>query len=266
MLANFSGLTALVTGGSRGMGKEWVRLLLKDGVHVIIWGRALPELESAKNELQIEFPNAQIGIKSVDVGNRIQTMEAIQQLTRDHQIDILINNAGTVARGFFTDIPLDQNSEILDVNLIGPILITHGILQQMIKRNFGYIVNVSSLAGFLGVPKMAAYSASKWGILGFSESIRTELGELGKNGIKVMTFCPSFVRTQLFEGARPPFLTKWLKTDETVGKAYRSLKEGKLVVIDPEMGRLIAPIKSLFPDVIKNHVWRILGVNRSSGV
>jgi all-trans-retinol dehydrogenase (NAD+) len=264
--ANFSGLTALVTGGSRGMGKEWARLLLRDGVHVIIWGRDIDELEKTKDELKSEYVEAEIDINSVDIGDRSQIENALKQLSKNHQIDILINNAGTVSRGFFNQIGIDKGIETVNVNLIGPIIITYFVLQHMISRNFGYIVNVSSLAGFLGVPKMATYSASKWGILGFSEAIRLELSDLGKNGINVMTFCPSFVQTQLFAGARPPFLTKWLKPDETVRKAYQALKDGKNVLIDPEVGRLIPPIKSLLPELLKNYIWRILGVNRSSGV
>lgn len=265
MVASFAGLTALVTGGSKGMGKEWARLLLRDGAHVVLWGRNTKDLQVAQKDLIDEHPESLVEIASVDIGQKGQLDRALAQLLENHQVDVLINNAGTVFRGSFTELPLEDHLKVMSVNLEAPIAITHRILGSMIKRNFGYIVNVSSLAGFIGIPNMAAYSATKWGLIGFSEAIRLELSEQGKSGIRILTYCPSYVQTGLFSGAKPPFLTSWLKPHDTVKRAYQALKEGKTLLVDPEMGRLITPLRGILPEKINEFIWRVLGVNQSSG-
>ena len=263
---NVAGLTALVTGGSKGMGKEWARLLLKDGADVIIWGRNKIDLENAKEELLVEFPERHVEFNCVDVGDIDRLEKALKDLIDRYKVDILINNAGIVFRGFLNEIDPEKSTQIIKVNLMAPVIITQKIIQSMIERNFGYVVNVSSLAGFIGVPKMAVYSASKWGLVGFSEAIRQEMIEQGKNGVRIMTFCPSYVQTDLFQGATPPLLTRWLRPEDTVKRAYQGLKDGKHIIFDPDFGRLVAPLKGLLPEKFNDRLRRILGVNSSSGV
>jgi short-subunit dehydrogenase len=259
------GKTALVTGGSRGMGKEWARLLLKDQAHVVLWGRDKHSLEEAQKELKEGFPAGQITIGAVDLADQSALLEAAQELKKHQSIDILINNAGLVHRGPFTDVTIDEHREVISVNLLAMITLTHIFLQPMIQRRSGHIVNIASMAGLTGVANMASYTASKWAVLGFTESIRLEMQEAGLKDIKLMSFCPSYVSTGLFAGARPPLLTKWLKASTTVEKAYEGFKKDKAVVVDPEIGWLVPLARTLLPTSINDKVTQLLGVSRSAG-
>jgi short-subunit dehydrogenase len=260
------GMRALVTGGSRGMGFEWAKLLLKDKAHVVLMGQNLEALLKAQKELRLSAKNQTIDILSVDLRDEGALRDQLQTFLKGNQVDILVNNAGVVHRGKFVDVPFEDHRDVIAVNILGVMSITHMVLKTMIARHSGSIVNIASMAGLTGVPHMASYVASKWAVIGFTESLRLEMQEAGLDGIKFMTFCPSYVQTGMFRGAKPPFLSRWLNPADTVQKAYNGFKRGKTLVIDPEIAHLIPLARSLLPTVINDKVWQILGIHKSSGL
>lgn len=261
-----AGMRALVTGGSRGMGFEWAKLLIKDKAHVVLLGQNLEALVKAQKELSLCAKNQTIDILSVDLRDEGALRDQLQGFLKVHQVDILVNNAGLVHRGNFVDVPFENHRDVITVNLLGMMLVTHMVLKTMIPRHTGSIVNIASMAGLTGVPHMASYVASKWAVIGFTESLRLEMQEAGLDGIKFMSFCPSYVQTGMFRGAKPPFLSRWLKPADTVQKAYEGFKRGKTLVIDPEIAHLIPLARSLLPTFINDKVWQILGIQKSSGL
>ncbi len=261
-----AGMRALITGGSRGMGFEWAKLLLKDQAHVVLLGQNQEALLKAQKELSLTAKNQMIDILPVDMRDDGALRDRVQEFIKGNQVDILVNNAGLVHRGKFVGVPFEKHRDVMEVNILGLMSITHMVLKTMVARHAGYIVNIASMAGLTGVPHMASYVASKWAVIGFTESLRLEMREAGLEGIKLMTFCPSYVQTGMFRGAKPPFLSRWLNPADTVQKAYDGFKRGKTLVIDPEIAHLIPLARSLLPTVINDKVWQILGIHKSSGL
>lgn len=255
--------TALVTGGARGMGLIWVHNLLRDGANVIIWGTDEIKLKSAQLDLSKKYSKRKISIQRVDVGDESQIIQAAEIALREQDIDILVNNAGIMCHGPFVEVSSTEHSRIIDVNLKSIIWTMKCFLPGMLERNIGHIVNVASAAGFTGIPNMSAYVASKWGVIGLSESVRLEVRAMGKNQVNFTVFCPSYVDTGMFDGAKPPFLTRWLNPTDTVDLAYKAFKKNISIVIDPPLARVIPVSRSLLPTKIHDLLSGILGISSS---
>jgi NAD(P)-dependent dehydrogenase (short-subunit alcohol dehydrogenase family) len=179
MTTKLKGQVAIVTGGSRGIGLAVARSLSSAGAEVVATSRA---------ELDVRDPA------------QVETVVA-QTLERHGRIDILINNAGLGHFGPVEDLPIDQFDEMIAVNLRGPFLLTRAVVPAMKRQGSGIIVNVSSVAGLVGNPNLSGYNASKFGLMGFSESTMLELRHAG---IKVAVICPGSVATDFGHGPNVP--------------------------------------------------------------
>lgn len=264
MQFDLAGKKAIVTGGSRGMGFEWAKLLLSDKVNIVLVGQNKESLLKAQKELEILSPHQTIEILEFDLKDEKSFTPKFEKFLERTPIDILINNAGVVHRGRFTEISMEQHREVMEVNILGMMSLTHMVLKGMVDRKCGYVVNIASMAGLAGVSNMVSYVASKWAVIGFTESLRLEMQEISGSDIKFMTFCPSYVKTGMFHGAKPPLFSRWLKPRDTVRKAYEGFKRGKTLVIDPDIGLLIPIARSLLPTVLNDKVGQILGLNHSA--
>lgn len=186
--------TALVTGGGRGIGKETAILLSKKGLNVIVCSRTQKELDSAVKEIKSVGNSQIIGRKcDVSVSHEVNTLvnEALEIYGR---IDVLINNAGITYVKKLIDTSEEQWDHTLDVNLKGAFLLCKVIVPHMIKNNCGVIINVSSGAGKVGFEDISAYCASKFGMIGLTESLAREVANYN---IRVMTICPGEVATKM---------------------------------------------------------------------
>lgn len=192
-MEQLKGKTALITGGSRGIGKAIAIALAKEGINIIITGRGEAALQVAEKDI------AAYGVQTkyvvLDVGSR-NDVEKILAETVAHAapIDILINNAGVGAFGGFLEMAPEQWEQIIQVNLLGVYYVTRAILPGMIERNTGDIINIASTAGLRGAPVTSAYSASKFGLLGLTESLMLEVR---KHNIRVSALTPSTVATDM---------------------------------------------------------------------
>jgi len=192
-MQNLKGKNALVTGGSRGLGKAVAIALAKEGVNVAITGRNQENLEATVNELKAFGVNATYG--AFDVADKNEVKEGINTIISSFgAFDILINNAGIAAFGGFLEMDEEQWEDIVKTNLFGPYYVSRAVVPGMVEKNGGDIINVSSTAGLKGNAVTSAYSASKSGLIGLSESM---MFELRKKNIRVATLTPSTIASDM---------------------------------------------------------------------
>jgi len=188
-----NGKTALITGAGKGIGKAIAIALAKEGVNLGLLARTEEDLINVTKETE-QF-GVNVSYATVDVSSLEQVEAGVQKVTEDlGSFDILINNAGIAKFGGFLDLSPDEFKKIIDVNLMGVYYVTRTVLPQLIEKNGGDIINISSTAGQKGAPKTSAYSASKFGLLGLTESLAMEVR---KHNIRVTAHTPSTVATEL---------------------------------------------------------------------
>jgi 3-oxoacyl-[acyl-carrier protein] reductase len=192
--------TAIVTGSTRGIGKETALLLLKNGMNVIISSKSQDSVDNAIQDIYLNFPSKKeniLGLKC-DVSNYYDVKSLVDiSIKRFGGIDILVNNAGIVYYKSLIDTTEEEWNKSIDTNLKGVFLFTKEILPHMIKnKSGGVIVNVSSGAGKSGFANLSVYCASKFGIIGLTESIAKEVAD---NNVKVMAICPGGVDTKMIK-------------------------------------------------------------------
>lgn len=187
--------TAIITGASKGIGRAVAFALAKEGVTLGLVARTEEDLEQTKKAISEKYKSCEIHIATADVAVN-ETVEAgIKKLTKDlGHVDILINNAGIAKFGGFLDLEIKEWEKIIQVNLLGMYYTTRAVLPTMIKQSSGDIINISSTAGEKGGAMSSAYSASKFGVLGLTESLAMEAR---KHNIRVSALTPSTVVTDL---------------------------------------------------------------------
>ncbi len=184
---------ALVTGGSRGLGKATALALAKEGIHVAITGRNEALLKEVAEELK-QF-NVDTAYACFDITDRKEVKEGIAALLQQFgTIDILVNNAGIAQFGSFLEMDETEWIHILNTNVLGMYYVTRELLPLMVNQNEGDIFNVASTAGLTGNATTSAYSASKFAVIGMSESL---MKEVRKNNIRVTTLTPSTIASDM---------------------------------------------------------------------
>lgn len=192
-MESLQGKKVLITGGGKGIGRAVAVALAQEGADIALIGRSEGPLQEVVAAL------AGTGVKAAyaiaDVGVMEEVDKAVASLTQQlGSIDILINNAGIAAFGGFMDLTPAQWEDIIRVNLLGVYYVTRAVLPDMIARKSGDIINISSTAGQRGAPLTSAYSASKFGLLGLTESLMLEVR---KHNIRVSALTPSTIATDM---------------------------------------------------------------------
>jgi len=187
------GKKALITGGSRGLGKAVAVAFAKEGIDVAITGRNEQLLKEVKAELESFGVTA--AYAAFDVSDFGEVQKGIQQILADFgKIDILVNNAGIAKFGTFLEMSPEDFGSIIQTNVMGMYYVTKALLPQMVALNEGDIFNVASTAGLAGNATTSAYSASKFAVIGMSESL---MKEVRKNNIRVTTLTPSTIASDM---------------------------------------------------------------------
>ena len=192
-MQELKGKIALITGGSRGIGKAIALALAEEGVNVAITGRNEEKLKAVVQEIE------QKGVKSVyavfDITSKTEVYGALEKLQKDFgKIDVLVNNAGIAAFGGILEREDEKWEEIVKTNLFGAYYVVKAVVPSMVERKTGDIINISSTAGLKGNAMTSAYSASKFGLIGMSESMMLELR---KQNIRVTTLMPSTIASDM---------------------------------------------------------------------
>lgn len=188
-----SGKKAIITGAGRGIGRAIALALAAEGVNVGLLAQSEATLQDVAKE--VEALGVKATIATADVSSNDEVTQAIESLTSElGQVDILINNAGIAKFGNFMDLDVAEWEKIIQVNLMGMYYVTRAVLPRMIEQKSGDIINISSSAGQKGAPLTSAYSASKFGVFGITESLAMEVR---KHNIRVTALAPSTVATDL---------------------------------------------------------------------
>lgn len=204
---HFRGKHALVTGGSSGIGLATARRLLQHGARVTIAARRQAVLDEARALLVAAVPKSDVHTLPLDVSDEAAVQAAVGGLVGERPVDVLINNAGVVMPGRFLELDSKHFREMMDINYFGAVHTCRAVLPSMVARKGGQVLNVSSMAGVIGIYGYTAYAASKFALYGFSEALRAEMWP---HGVRVSVCLPPDTDTpQLaFENQYKPKETK----------------------------------------------------------
>lgn len=256
-MQTFHNKIALITGGASGIGEIMAKLLLKKGATVLIWDfddRNFNRLQSSYGAL------GTLALFKVDVTDVQSIHTTAKKVINEYNgVDLLINNAGIIVGKYLFEHTIADIDKTMQVNANAPMHVIHTFIHSMMERNSGHICNIASSGGLLANPKMSVYVASKWSLIGFSESVRLEMEQLNKN-IKVTTVMPYYINTGMFKGVRSkiPILDPEA-TALTIIKAIE--KNKKMVTIPGYMYRLIRFAQAILPITIFDWLTgKVLGV------
>ena len=224
---NFNDKTAVITGGAQGFGLDIAKRFLKSGAKVIIWDVDSKMLEKANKDL--DNPNLSSNI--VDVSNYKEVEKCTNKITENSNIDILINNAGiTGPTAALWEYDVEMWKKVVDINLMGTFNCCRAIVPNMIKNNYGRIVNVASVAGKDGNANASAYSVGKAGAIGLTKSLGKELSN--KN-IAVTAVTPAAAKTRIFDQM----------TKEHINYMLSKIPRNRFVLVE-ELASLVAWLAS----------------------
>jgi all-trans-retinol dehydrogenase (NAD+) len=255
-----AGCRVLVTGAGRGLGFAIAAAFARAGARVVVTDLDADWVRDAVAKLT----GLPVSGYTLDVTAHDRIAEVRQRLNAEEgPIDVLVNNAGVVSGGPFLGVPVDRHLATVNVNLSGVLAVTHAFLPDIISRPAGSVVNIASASAVLALPFAATYAATKWAVLGFSESLREELRVLGHRHVGVTAVCPGYKATGLFDGAAAPRLTRWLTPEEVADAVVRAVERNREFVMLPRRVRLLHALCAGWPRKWYRAVCRGLGVSRS---
>ena len=258
------GATILITGGARGMGELYARRAVAGGARAV----ALWDVDEERaTALAAELSRSGVDVRAyrVDIGELGSIREGMARVREElGSPDVLINNAGIVRGAPFWEHDAERDIEpTMRINTLAAMHLTREVLPDMMadasrpKR----ILNIASAAGTLANPNMSVYAASKWAMIGWAESMRLELQRHGDRHVKVTTFCPSYVSTGMFAGARGPLLTPIMTPRQATKAAWNGMLRGTPFVSRPWTVKLAMALRGVLPtrvwDVVADKVFQV---------
>ena len=217
--------TALITGATSGIGREFALQLAERGYRLIVTGRRVERLEELKSQVSVP-----VEIIPVDLSKRKECYSLLEKL-EDENIDVFINNAGFGVAGPFLETDVKKEVNMIRVNDVAMHILFKGILQNMNEVGEGYVLNVASSAGLIpGGPYMAGYYASKAYVVSLTRAVAVELKEMGSR-IHVSALCPGPVDTEFNETADVVFALKGISAKQCVSDALKGMDRKKLIII-----------------------------------
>ena len=221
----FENANVLITGGASGIGKIMGRMALEKGAKCfIIWDINPAGIEATKKELS-RF--GQVKGYVVDVSNFEVVNLAYKKVVEEcGSVDILINCAGIITSNkTFDKMSVDEMTRTMNINTLAPMFVTRAMLPDMIERNSGHVCNITSAGGMLSNPRMSVYAASKWGAIGWSDSVRIEL-QNAKSNVHFTTVAPYFINTGMFNGVKSPIIPV-LKPEYVAKRIIKAIERNK---------------------------------------
>jgi len=263
---NLDGCTALITGASAGIGRELARQLANRARTLVLIARRQQRLDELRDELRNRNKQLEVHTRVVDLCDKSQIDDLVSWLEQNKiDIDLLINNAGLGDYGAVATSDIERDNRIIQVNVAALTFLTRQLLPGMIERRRGAILNVSSSAGFLPIPGMGIYSATKAYVNSFTEALRSELH---KTGVSVTALCPGPVHTEFGDVAKrpggqpetgPEFV--YVSVEQTARDALAAIESDKPLVIPGFFMKFGMFLVRLTPIWIFRLAWR-LGARR----
>jgi short-subunit dehydrogenase len=252
-----AGHTALVTGGSSGIGRAFARALAERGLHVILVARDKARLAQLAAEIAAMGSSAEV--LAADLGNPAESRRVEERLRDESAVDLFVNNAALGTAGRFADVDVDAAEMQIRVNVLAATRLAHAAIRGMSTRGRGAVINVSSGAAFVPSLYNAAYSGTKAYLAIFSLTIAEELRN---SGIDVVTVFPGFTRTEFQDRARfdvsrvPRFL--WQDASQVVTEALAALESGHQFCVPGIHNKVSLALNHLVPYSLMGRVAGIL--------
>ena len=243
--------TALVTGASAGIGLELTKALAPKLYSVILVARRFERLEQVAKELHSRYPALKIAIEAVDLSDPEAVQHFLERLEQGcHDVDILVNNAGLGEFELFEGSPWGRIRQIVEVNILAMLRLTHSLLPAMIRRDHGAILNIGSGAGYAAMPNAAVYTASKHFVRAFTESLHAQL--VG-TGVTVSEAAPGPVESEfdqiagIEDGATPGQSVFRISAEECATDIVREFERGSTVIFPGRNYRWLMKVQPLMP-------------------
>lgn len=253
----------IITGGSSGIGRACAFAFGKAGAKIVITGRDTNKLEEVSNGL------SELGIENLgliaDISNERNSEILVEQtIQRFGKIDVLINNAGISMRALFEDLEMKVFKKVMDINFYGTVYATKHCLPFILESK-GSVIGISSINGYRGTPARTAYTASKYAMQGFLESLRTEVMH---RGVHVLVACPGFTNSNIrnaalvadgsVQGESPREEDKMMSAEEVAEEILKATKKRKRDIVLTTQGKLAVFLNKWAPGfmdkVVYNHM------------
>jgi short-subunit dehydrogenase len=244
-VSQIRGKTALITGGASGIGRLMGRKLLAAGAqHLLVWDIHEEALSRAVAELTAEGHRADAF--HVDVSDPEQVQASVREMeVRGIAVDVLINNAGVIVGKPFVEHSLADITRTMEVNALAPMYLTRELLPGMVARGVGHVVNIASAAGMVSNPRMSVYCASKWAVIGWSDSLRLEM-ERARTGVKVMTVLPYYISTGMFAGVRSRVIPI-LEPEHVAEEIVSAIEHDRIFLRLPRLLNFVPLLRGILP-------------------
>ena len=261
MSMSLNNKNVLITGAAQGIGRAMAIAFAGKGATLLLTDINEELLEVTRQTIEDQGGRAHAWLADVSDHESVRRLRDNIIESVGH-VDVLVNNAGVVFGGSFLEVPLEKHKLTFEVNSLGLTYVTWTFLPELLKRPQSRLVTIASASALVGLAFGASYSASKWAAMGLSESIRSEMHELGCKHLKVTTVCPGYIDTGMFEGVSSPRLTPMLQPEALARKIVRATERGKPLLLEPFMVKL-TPFLTLLPPRLFRWLGGMLGVNQS---
>lgn len=250
--------TALITGATSGLGLAYAKEYAKKGYNLIITGRREDKIKANARNIENMY-KVTVKVVIVDLAHD-KGLNILLNEIREDEVEVLINNAGFGLKPVFSEVPKEDMDGIMFLQMNAVVILTQNILKQMLVRNSGTIINISSDGAFAVMPRNVLYSSTKLFVLNFTEGLYMELID---SNVKVQVVCPGFIDSDFHESAgmnvvkKKKGFMKFMAPEEIVDLAMKDLKKGKVVSVpgtDAKMIRIMATFlpKKLFYKLVIN--------------
>ncbi len=253
MAIDLNGAVVCVTGGGRGIGAATAVALACRGARVVIGDLDLDCAERVADEIGASA----VAVK-LDVADPASFMSFIEQARSIGPVDLLVNNAGIQRTGTFVEQSLESQLREIAINLGGVITGMQLVLPDMLQRNRGHIVNVSSMAGKMSMPGAAVYTASKFGVASLSRAVRSEIAD---SAVTITTILPSAVQTELTAGMDIRGVPK-ASPQDVANEIVASCRHGRAEVTLPRWLAPIGAVEQVLPERVGEYVKRVVGAQK----
>ena len=262
------GTNVLITGGASGIGRIMGRICLEKGAsNLIVWDINQANIDKTEAELSDVKP-AEAGVSKGQIHSYIVNVSDPQAIKSAYEkvksevgdVDILVNCAGIVRGNNTFDKQTVQDIDLtMDINANAPMYVALAVLPDMLRRDRGHICNIASAAGMLGVPKLSVYCASKWAVIGWTESMRVELKQ-ARSHVRVTSVAPYFINTGMFDGVNSKVFPI-LDPEKTAAKIIRAVEVGKSFRGIPFAYHFIRIWQGLLPNFLFDFIFgKVFGV------
>ena len=247
----FNKKVVLITGASSGIGRGFAEELHKRGANLVLVARRVDLLKEIADRHNTLRPDSckyiQADISGSDIG-------AILSFIKENHIDFLVNNAGRGSFGYFESLVKEEETNMVSLNVLAPMWLTHAVIPQMKERRSGGIICTSSLAAFQPLPLMATYAATKAFNLSHTLALRNELQDFG---IRVLAVCPGPVHTEFGGVARVPGTMTGLNRDnvsDVVAQSLIAFEKNKAFVIPGKRAKFMYLLLKIFPQTVNTNI------------